>query len=344
MFTGKTCFESRNKADTYIDENYNGYSSHINDTVTDFISYYIEIIVSIGNKDSTILRSKQILNNQITPTIGEKLMKTIRTEDVQNMVTFLVNKLYSQSTIKKAINLFNAACKYYVGLGGKSHYSPVLIRIPKQDDEEVVFFTESELDRLQGYLFSIIDKTRYAAALIILANTGLRVGELLGLSRENINIRDKEMYILESASQVSISKEGYFDGRIHNQTTKTKSGKRTVVINSDTMKAIQFIIERDKNIKSNYLICTKNGTQVYQKQLNDLFHKVLKTTSLEKGKSCGVHTLRHSFATKLVNHNISTESVSYILGHSTDSITKKYYIHDKERRAINEISSSSLFD
>lgn len=270
-------------------------------------------------------------------------MKMIRTEDIQNMITALINKEYSHSTIKKVINLFNAANRYFVGLGGKSHYSALLIKIPKPDDEEVIFFNETELDILQDYLFSIIDKTRYAAALIILANTGMRVGELLGLSRENTDIANREIHVVESASQVSINSDGGFDGTIHNQTTKTKSGKRTIALNSDALKAIEFIMERDKKIESKYLICTKNGTQVFQKQLNDLFHEVLKATSLEREKSCGVHTLRHSFATKLVNHNISTEAVSYILGHSTDSITKKYYIHDKERRALNEISSSSLF-
>ncbi len=270
-------------------------------------------------------------------------MKLIRTEDVQSMVTSLVDRGYSHSTIKKAVNLFDASIRYYVGLGGKSHYSTVLIKMPKPDSEEVSFFNESELDLIQSYLFSIIEKTRYAAALIILANTGLRVGELLGLKRKNVNLESREIYISESASQVSLSDDGKYSGKIHNQSTKTRSGKRIVALNSYAVKAISFIIDRDKNIDSVFLICTKNGTQVYQKQLNELFHEVLKKTSLEKEKSCGVHSLRHSFATKLINNNISTEAVSYILGHSTDSITKKYYIHDKERRAVIELSGSPLF-
>ena len=343
VFTGKTCSESRGKADDFIDENSNSCSSHINDTVTEFIEYYIDNIISIDNKSSSVLRCKQSLKNQIGPIIGKKLIKNIRTEDVQNMITSLVNKGYSHSTIKKSLNLFNAANRYYIGLGGKTHYSPALIKMPKPDSEEVVFFSENELDIMQNYLFSIIDKTRYAAALIILANTGLRVGELLALSKENVDIWQKKIYVAETASQVSVDENGKYGGKIHNQTTKTKSGKRIVVLNSDAVKAMEFILERDKNIDSEFLICTKNGNQVYQKPLNELFHKVLKETSLEKEKSCGVHSLRHSFATKLLNNNVSIETVSYILGHSTDSITKKYYIHDKEKRAVNELSGSPLF-
>ncbi len=143
--------------------------------------------------------------------------------------------------------------------------------------------------------------------LLFLATTGVRVSELVSIIRLRCVVTRNEVVI----------------------TVTGKGGKqRIVVCGLNLYNAIT------KTFPSKYLLfCTKNGTKFHRSHIwrgcQRLGERVL-------GKTVGVHTFRHSFATQMINKGVDLKRVSEFLGHSGTAVTSDMYVHP-EALGLNEI-------
>lgn len=76
--------------------------------------------------------------------------------------------------------------------------------------------------------------------------------------------------------------------------------------------------------KSDIVFCSEKGTHVTPKNYERTFQKVIKKSGIE---TCNSHTLRHTYATRLFEQNVSVKIVSELLGHSKVSHTLDIYTH-----------------
>lgn len=159
-----------------------------------------------------------------------------------------------------------------------------------------VFFSKSEFKKL----LDVIDKVNIKDLVIFAVNTGLRQSEILNLTFEQINFRERIVIL---------------DNQIH----ITKSKKvRTIPLNNTAFNII------DKRYKGNLTdnIFTLDNKQIKQDYIIHKFKKYVRKAKLRD--ELHFHSLRHSFASWLVQNGVSIFKVSKLLGHADVSTTQIY--------------------
>jgi integrase len=140
-------------------------------------------------------------------------------------------------------------------------------------------------------------------------NTGMRTGELVALRWDDIRMRSKEVVVRRS----------YSDG----VTGPTKGGKpRTLTLN-DTAWSALMAQRAQSYMRGGLVFCRDEGAQLTRDHLRDPWERALKRAGVEH---CGMKTLRHTFASWLVQNGVSLQVVSELLGHA-DLKTTLIYAH-----------------
>ena len=109
---------------------------------------------------------------------------------------------------------------------------------------------------------------------------------------------------------------------------KSKKSERTIQLSDNTisyLEAYKKIIQEYGQYKENACIAiTKTGKRIDERNLTRTFEDILKRANIEH---CGVHTLRHTFASLQFENGVNIAKVSEQLGHSSISITQDTYLH-----------------
>jgi integrase len=204
--------------------------------------------------------------------------------------------------------------------------------------ETITVFTDDEIEKFKAEAYkkypSGKPKHNQASAYILMLNTGLRTAEALGLINSDIDLEKKVMHIQRGVkeAQKRDGTERKSGREIIVGKLKTASSKRIVPLNET---AIQAIIElRNERYfgEDAPLIPDADGNFTRPLNLRKRFYSILDAAGIEKK---GLHSLRHTFATKLVTgvraedgtvKALTPRQVADLLGHTTSEITEIYYV------------------
>lgn len=205
-------------------------------------------------------------------------------------------------------------------------------------NETVTVFTLEEIERFKNEALSVFSngkrKYQQAGAYILMLNTGIRAGEALGLLNSDIDIENRVMHLNRGVKEISKRDSVTAEKGREIKVGKLKSAtsKRDVPLN-DT--AIEMILDLRKEFyfgENAPLIPDENGNFTKPVNFRKRFYRVLKASGIEIK---GLHSLRHTFATNLVNgikqpdgtiKSLTPRQVADLLGHSTSEITERYYV------------------
>ena len=160
-------------------------------------------------------------------------------------------------------------------------------------------------------LLSVIDHTRDRAMILVLLRTGMRIGELLGTKMSDIHIKERRIEIYEGE--------------------KNRLG-RVVYLSEDALCALNAWFHERVQWKEYvfYGHGRMNGPMCYSAARMRFMRYVQKAGLLHKGYT--VHTLRHTFATELLNAGMRLECLQVLLGHRGIEETRRYArLTDKTR-------------
>lgn len=150
-------------------------------------------------------------------------------------------------------------------------------------------------------LVSVIESLRDRAMILILLRTGLRIGELLKLRPMDVNLTDHKIYIYEGE--------------------KNRTG-RTVCLSADSHHALKQWISI-RNPDKEFLFYSSHRHNLGYTSCREIFKKYLKKANLSQ-KGYTLHSLRHTFATELLNAGMRIECLQQLLGHSNLEMTLRY--------------------
>ena len=305
-------------------------------TVEEYIKDWLYNVKANTLKPSSFDRKEEVINYQIIPYIGNISVKALSTDDIQTMVNKL-KKRYSYSTVKKAYECINACLRYAVKKQDLPYNAAESVSIPsntQRSNSDIHFFTEDETRLiLQESVRCCKNGSRVyrmGEIFVFLLNTGLRIGEALALEWRNI---DFENQLLTVRSNIVYVKDRTDSGKkyccIKQPSTKTKNGSRIVPLNDEAVRAL--ISLRGINGGVPYVFATKNGKRIHPRNIDRTFRGILQRCGIP---CTGVHSLRHTFASRLFAKGIDVKTVSELLGHSDVGITYDTYIHlIQEQRA-----------
>jgi len=254
----------------------------------------------------------------------------------------LKNNGLSYSVIKKAYDCMNSALNYAVIKDDLVKNPMLTVKMLSRDTfekKEIRFFSENECraitEECQRTYKTGKPVYQYGDALILILNTGLRLGEAIALKKSDLDTGAWTLHVQRNAQIIRTRDD---DGNVTAgstvvySTTKTYSGDRIIPLNKTAQEAAQNLLSASPD--SDFLICNSNGDIVPHNRIERTFAHVLENIGLEK---CGVHSLRHTFASLLFSRGVDVKTVSKLLGHSSIQITLNTYIHMIENADTNAV-------
>ena len=245
-------------------------------------------------------------------------------------LNFLVSKCRSKTQVKYLKTLLDwGQNNYFINPISEKPFKNEFKKINRKENkvnvEKKLYY---ELDEIDAILAKIKEKDTYLRELsccliIFLLNTGVRIGEALAITYEDIS-DDMILTINKTLFNFDI------------QQPKTPSSYRNIAINRETLDCIQelnTIKNRYLVPKTNIIFCNKKGTILS-------YGNVVQTLRRCLGDDfCGFHIFRHTHASILAEKQIPLDTIQRRLGHEKDDITKKIYIHvtDKTREREHNI-------
>lgn len=341
----KTQAEAKRKLKELIKEIYTPTEEVVtnNSLVKEYCNDWLINIQSNILKPSSYDRKETTLENQVYPLIGDIYMSQVTFDDIQFMVNKLKKQNLSYSTIKKAYEAINGCFKYALIKGDISKNPCIGVTLPKnlkRQDGDIKFYTEEQIKLLleQSTLKYNNGRNKYRLGYGIqfLLYTGLRIGEALALTWEDIDFQNKTLRINKNLKQVK-NRDSNNQGNykiIIQDSTKTKSGSRIIPLNNKSIEALNHIKEVTGQCK--YVFSTETGNNVSGRTYDTMFRKIQENCGFKK--IYGVHALRHTFASLLFKKGIDVKTVSEILGHKDVSVTYNTYIHLIQEQKMNAVN------
>ena len=90
------------------------------------------------------------------------------------------------------------------------------------------------------------------------------------------------------------------------------------------LEALEDLKEQMGYDPEGYIIHGPKGTIMHQSDIQAIFQLILKKAGIEK---CGIHALRHSFVSLMINNGVPVPMISAMVGHSSIGITMNVYSH-----------------
>ena len=214
----------------------------------------------------------------------------------------LRGKNLSQSSIKRKLACLRSFMKYLVRIDEIEINYAKLIRSPKEHKKLPQFLTELEVQKLISQADTGTQAgTRDKAILEMLYSTGIRVSELTNLKIDGINL-DRETAVVRGKG----------------------NKERIVFFGSYALKALKeyLAIRDDFKPKNNAVFLNLRGGKLSDRSIRYMIDKL----AIEAGitQNISPHTLRHSFATHMLNHGADLRDLQELLGHSSLSATQIY--------------------
>jgi integrase/recombinase XerD len=238
---------------------------------------------------------------------GKTRLEDVRKGDVETFIEREQDRGIKITTIRTRLANIMSFLRYWMEEGIVSpevFFRRIRLQMPERLPKAM------EPDDAQK-LLSAIDHTRDRAMILVLLRTGMRIGELLGTRMSDIHLKERRIELYEAE--------------------KNRLG-RVVYLSEDAVCALEAWFQERVQWKEYafYGHGRRNGRMCYSTARTRFMRYVQKASLLHKGYT--VHTLRHTFATELLNAGMRLECLQVLLGHRGIEETRRYArLTDKTR-------------
>ena len=302
-------------------------------TVSEFLDRYMEDFARYSLKQSTFYNYDRMIRLYIKPDIGEIRLTQLRADHLHALYAKRRSEGLSDRMVQYVHGILHRTLNKALKWGLISVNPADLAEAPTNRKKEMKIWTAEQVKIFLEH----IKNDRWQAVYVTACGTGLREGELLGLSWNNVNLEEKYLKVTQSL---------YYVPGVGNTFSEPKSEKsrRMVMLPEFVVEALkahklrQDELKKSSHWKENGLVFTTNiGTPISPRNLVRHF----KTKTQEAGlPEIRFHDLRHSFASLLLEKNVNPKVVQEILGHSNITLTLNTYSHiipTMQKDAMNTI-------
>lgn len=307
--------------------------------------------------DTTRINYVKMWNNHVRDDIGNIKVVQLRPSHVKAFYAKLSRAGYSYSTIKFIHILLYPALELAVDddiIRKNPAKGALSCDYGKRPEEKEILTLEQ-----QEKLLSLIRKSNvynvYAPMFTILLETGLRCGELIGLTWSDVDMTGKEL----SINHQLIYKDWGNGYGFRVSTPKTKSGIRTIPFTDTVHRAfaeqrkINFMLRRHSTEEidgySDFIFLAKTGRPLMPSAVNNVIYNVIDAYNKEEmGKAkkehrkpellpkISAHNLRHTACSNMAKQGMNIKVLQYLMGHAHSDVTMDVYNHIANKQDIKE--------
>lgn len=329
-FSGKTEAEVKRKIREY---NKSGSKIEIKKiSLGTYVNNWLQTYKKNTIKDTSFDTLEKTVRNYVVPRLGGIQLQQLTSDDIQKCLQALKDDGYSHSTVKKVHDCLNEVLLHATIKKDIAENPMLLVNMLSKETfetKEIRFFNRQECALIVEEAMREYSTGRriylYGDAFILILNTGLRLGELLGLKKDDWDKDAKTLRVKRNIQSVrNRDKEGNVTKgrRLVTNSTKTYSGDRTLPLNKNATEALERLCAANKSAE--LIICSTKGTMVPHERIERTFHYLLSNIGIEK---TGPHSLRHTFASMLFAKKKDIKTISKLMGHANIQITLNTYIH-----------------
>lgn len=215
--------------------------------------------------------------------------RNINTEDIRKYLEKMADKGRSGSTLNIAYN----ALKFYFEKILRRRF---FIHIPRAKKENKLPIVLSK-EEVKNFLSSV-DNVKYKLIFGIMYSSGLRISEATQLKVKDLDFTSGVLWV--------------------------RSGKRSKDRQTILPKIIIPLMKKyiSKKSSNDFVFESNRGGRLTERSLQKMFYQALKKSSIKKDATC--HSLRHSFATHLLENGVDVRYVQELLGHQNIRTTQIY--------------------
>lgn len=288
-------------------------------SLTSYIAEWLATFKETTVKQSTYDRLLTSAKALEAYTIAYKPIGEITSIDIQHYVNDLTKRGYGLSTIKKQMRIVTAPLKQASAL----HIIPadpgVGIRLPSRYNvSKPERLIEAYTDQEQTALLNVLSSGRRTGyfAIALMIETGLRVGEVLALRWQDVQLTRKRINVRNTVVRLANKKQSFVQDSV-----KSESSRRTIPL---TPEAINILEEQYARRTNEWVFTNDDGERLSYEALRYQTRKACEEAGIEYR---GEHVFRHTFATNCYHKGIDVKILSRLLGHADVNITYNLYIH-----------------
>lgn len=306
-----------------------------NDRLYEYFPQWLEIYKKPYVKPITYTLQESNIRLNILPRWGNYRLKEITRSEYQKWINSLIDK-YSEGTIRRIHSIMNSAISDAVHEFCILRENPLVkIKIPKNqnEDKELKFFTINQLEVFLEGCYTPVKNAKYQLSkqnysiFALMSRTGLRIGETLALTWDDINFEEKIIKINKTLVYPTNTTP-------YLSTPKSKKSNRNVRMDQFTINLLKKHRLNQKEVCIGYLNYDQStdnlvfhqheGRWLRTNVVREFFKTICKRVNLPV---LSPHALRHSHAVHLLESGATIKYVSERLGHASVKITADTYLH-----------------
>ena len=321
-----------------------------NITVLELLERYISL--KQGVRNATKVGYNFVYNLVKKEPFGFRKIRDIKMSDAKLWMLKLQQDGRGYSTITSVRGVVKPAFQmaFEEDIINKNPFAFKLTDVVKNDSQKRIALTPAQVDLFMTFIKEDKHYSCYYDEFVVLLETGMRVSELCGLTRQQLDFEKRRIWVDHQLVRKP-------DCTYYVEKTKTESGCRFIPMTDNVVTALKNILaNRKKPSKewiidgySGFLLLDKNGNPKVAMHIEHHFQWALKKyRKLHPDQplpKITPHVFRHTFCTKMAHAGMDIKSLQYLMGHSDAGVTMNVYTHatyDHAEATMQKILRPSL--
>lgn len=282
---------------------------------TSWTARFLQFLETEKNASLHTVKNYDVDLREFVQVLNGKDFREVTYLDVRSFLAWLTSRKYSKNSISRKLACIRSFFKYMVREGGAPANPAVEVSTPKREKQLPKFLDVEEVTHLlEAPSSNTWEEKRDKAILETMYSSGLRVSELVGLNREDVD---------------------FFSGLVRVRGKGKK--ERMVPLGQVALNAIEDFLKipapKMIGASANALFQNRLGGRLTDRSVRRMILKYSRRLMIQKRVS--PHMLRHSFATHLLDRGADLRSVQELLGHENLSTTQIYtHVTTKRLREV----------